>query len=335
MRRALLIACLLMPALARADGTLLRLATVAPDGTGWAREFRAFSADIERRTEGRVRLKPYWGSIAGGDLEVAERIRRGQLDGAASGGPLCTEVMPSLKVTQVPGLFENVDEVKYILNHLFGAMESEAAQAGFTNLGTVPLGAGAYLGRREIRSLAELRATSIWVWDAQKVLVPLFREMGLKVVAAPIDRASRDFYLGRIDGFWAIPTAALAFQWSARSRYLITLHGEYVVGCVLLANRVFAGLSLDDQRALKAAGAQLRDRGVELLRRDEQALLGGLFQKQGLTVIEPGEKLRAEFFAAANAARDRVGAQLLPPELLQRVRGLLSDYRAEHSESSR
>jgi hypothetical protein len=165
------------------------------------------------------------------------------------------------------------------------------------------------------------------------MVVSLMREMGLTVVPTPVERAAREFDAGRFDGFWALPTAALAFQWSVQAPSLIHVHGEFLFGCVLVASRVFLGLSAADQHELWAASAQLRDRLDEVLRRLEQSMLGGAFQHQGVTVIEPNEKFRAELFAAANAARDRVGARLVPPELLSRVRGLLSDYRAEHERS--
>jgi len=47
-------------------------------------------------------------------------------------------------------------------------------------------------------------------------------------------------------------------------------------------------------------------------------------------LIEPSEGLRSEVFAAALEARKRVAPKLVPQELIDRVLGLLSDYRAEH-----
>jgi TRAP-type C4-dicarboxylate transport system substrate-binding protein len=330
-RASMLILLLLASASSTAFAqTVLRLATAAPDGTAWAHEFRSFARDVERRTEGRVRVKWYFGSIAGSELEVGERIGRGQLDGAGSGGPLCTEVMPSMRVLQFPGLFQTGAEGKYVLNQLAATLQAEAEQSGLTYLGATPLGSVVYFGRRPVQSLAELRRQRLWVWDVSPMVISLLREMGLSVVPAPIERATREFDERRFDAFWAVPMAAVAFQWSVQAPSLVDLHGDYLFGCILLANRVFLGLSAEDQRQLQAAFAQAEDRVDEVSRQQERALLRGAFQHQGVTVFEPGEKFRAEFFAAANAARDRVGAKLVSPALLRRVRDMLSDYRAEH-----
>jgi TRAP-type C4-dicarboxylate transport system substrate-binding protein len=216
MSRAL--ACLLLLASVARAQTVLRFATVAPDGTAWAHELRAFSRDVERRTEQRVKVKWYWGSIAGGDLEVADRIRSGQLDGAGSGGPLCTEVMPSLRITQIPGLFQSAAEAAYAINQLSGTLTAEAQKAGFVLSFTAQLGASVVFARHPISSFAELRRTPIWLWDGEQVLMAMYRDMGLKLVPAPVDRAARDFDAGRTDAFWAIPAAALASKNSARNR---------------------------------------------------------------------------------------------------------------------
>ncbi len=331
MTRALLVAALVcLAASARGEPVVLRMAVVAPEGTAWAREFHAVSRDVERRTEGRVRVKWYLGGIAGDENQVFERVQRGSLEGTGSGGPGCRRVMPSLRVLEVPGLFQEAGEAKYVVNQLAADLAAEAQQSGFVYLGTSPLGAGIYFGRRPVTSMAELRATRIWIWDLETTFISLAREMGLNIVPAALERAGREFDAGHSDAFWALPTAALAFQWSTEAPYLVDLRGEYLFGCVLLTNRAFALISPDDQRQLRAATAQMANRLDEVSRQQEEALLHGAFQHQGVKIVPVSDSFRAEFFAAARVARDKMAPTLLPRELLQRARGLLSDYRAEH-----
>src|SRR5438067_1162118 len=85
---------------ARAEPTVVRIATVAPEGTSWARELRAWARDTETATDGKVHIKIYFGGIAGAEDVVLDRIRREQLDGAI-GSELCTRLAPSLKVARV------------------------------------------------------------------------------------------------------------------------------------------------------------------------------------------------------------------------------------------
>src|SRR5690348_4499292 len=88
---------LLLAATAMGDPVRLRFATVAPQGTGWAREIDAFTRDVATATDGGVQLKWYMGGIAGDEFEVIDRIHKDQLDGAAL-SIACEKLAPSLHV---------------------------------------------------------------------------------------------------------------------------------------------------------------------------------------------------------------------------------------------
>src|SRR4051794_39797241 len=96
-RSSVVIGVVMVACVAQAEPRILRLGTIAPDGTAWAREFNTFAREVETETGKQVKVKWYFGGIAGDESEMLERVRRGQLDGAASGGPLCERLSPSLR----------------------------------------------------------------------------------------------------------------------------------------------------------------------------------------------------------------------------------------------
>ena len=152
----------------------------------------------------------------------------------------------------------------------------------------------------------------------------------MNVVALPLEEAGRAFDEQRVDGFFAIPSAALAFQWFSRSLYLTDLHTSYLWGCAFITARSFDRLPVEHQNLLRAAGAKLSARIEEAGRQLDDTLLGGLFEKQGVVRNPVSTALRNDFLAAARVARDRLGEKLVPPQLLQQVLAMLADYRAEH-----
>lgn len=154
--------------------------------------------------------------------------------------------------------------------------------------------------------------------------------LGLKVVSLPITDAARAYDEGRIDGFLGTPTAALAYQWSARARYFVDLRAGYVSGCLLLAKRAFDALSFDEQQVVRAASAKLAVRFEDAGHVADAQLLGGLFEKHGLAKLTVSPGFRTEFYQAARRAREQLGDRLVPKALLAQVLGWLSDYRAEH-----
>jgi TRAP-type C4-dicarboxylate transport system substrate-binding protein len=321
---------LLLAATARADGPIvLRLATIAPRGSAWAREIDSFSAEVTTKTQGEVRLKWYMDGVAGDENEQLQRIERGQLDGSASGQMLCEHVAPTLRVMRLPGVFQSRDEAVAVMNQLQPSIEAEAHQHGFVLPAYFGLGPDVLFTRTPITSFEDLRRTKMWRWSVDEVGIAMSRMMGMSPVPLPIYQAARAYDSGSIDGFVAIPSAALAFQWSAQVRYVMDLRGSYIWGCLVVAERAFSRLAPEHQRIFRAAAAKGAARFEEVGRRTDEQLLGGLFERQGLRVTPVSEQLAAAFFEAARQARARA-SEYVPPSTLERVLQLLADYRAEH-----
>ena len=64
-----------------AGATQLKIATVAPEGSGWMQSMRLAAGEIKSKTNGRVEIKYYAGGVMGNDKKVLRKIRIGQLQG--------------------------------------------------------------------------------------------------------------------------------------------------------------------------------------------------------------------------------------------------------------
>jgi TRAP-type C4-dicarboxylate transport system substrate-binding protein len=327
--RALVAIALLVAATpaAAADVPVLRIATVAPEGTSWARELRAWARDTEQITGGKVRIKIYFGGIAGAEEVILDRIRRDQLDGAIA-SELCTRLAPSMRVSRIVGVFQTRDENTYVLSRLKPLLDAEFLKKGFINFGEAGLGSELLFTREPVPDLDALKRLRLWVWASDDILPPQARAMGLKVVQTPLEEAGRAFEAGKFDGFITIPSAALAFQWTTQVRVVTALRVSFRSGCLIVATRAFDALSAETQREMQSVVGKLNQRIEVIGRREDEALLGGLLAKQGVRAAEPSERLRSEFLDAA--LRVRSTTQIVPPEMLQQVLSWLADYRAEH-----
>jgi TRAP-type C4-dicarboxylate transport system substrate-binding protein len=314
---------------ARAEQTVLRLAAIAPEGTAWAREVKAFARDVETATGGQVRVKWYLGGIAGDELASIDRIRRGQLDGAAL-AVSCSELAPSLRVTRIIGLFRNRGEARFVFSRLFSLVAEELHKAGFTGLGISAFGSDIIFSQTPVRSLDDLRRQRPWIWNLDKVWREEWPLLGVHAVALPVESASSALDHGTIDGFLALPTAALAYQWSTQVKYYTPFVVGYLPACLVMSDRTFDALSTAAQKEVRTAAAKLTVRFDDVNEDLERQLLGGLFQKQGLSSVPISPTFRAELFAEARRARDQLPDSVVPHALLEKVNAWLADFRAEH-----
>jgi TRAP-type transport system periplasmic protein len=328
MRFALLL--LLIGANARATPLhTIRLASAAPDGTAWAREFKAFSRDVETSTHGEVVIKWYLGGIAGDEVTVGERITRGQLDGTASGGGLCTKLSLTMRAMRLSGLFQNAAEVTHIMSRMRVPITKEFAAAGLRFVTGPYVGGDLVFTRTPVRSMADLQKIRLWRWDIDDVGVAVSKAMSIPVVAKPLELGLHAYDAHEMDGFLAVPAAALAFQWSANTRYLTPLTSGYLAGCLLISEKSFAKLGVEHQRAVLSAGAKAVTRVDQVTRMMDEMLVGGLFQKQGMKVVEVSPAFRAAFNEAAQKASVQVAEAFGAKDIVAEIQKMLVEFRAE------
>ena len=71
------------PHVARAQTTVVKLATLVPEGSVWDKALRDMGAEWTSSTQGRVSLRVYPGGVAGDEPDVVRKMRIGQLQAAA------------------------------------------------------------------------------------------------------------------------------------------------------------------------------------------------------------------------------------------------------------
>jgi TRAP-type C4-dicarboxylate transport system substrate-binding protein len=308
---------------------VLRLGTMAPAGTAYARELNAFARDVEHDTHGQVRIKWYFSGVAGDEMQMGERIRARQLDGAASAGPLCEQLAPSMRVLRVVGLLTTPREASFVAGRLWPVFEKEFHKSGVAGLSMAVIGPHILFSRLPVRSMADFRRGRFWVWDRDDVLRSELKSFGVQLVPLPLADGARAYEERRVDGFLAPASTALAFQWSAHARYVTDLRLDYIFGCVVIADYAFDPLPNDARAVLRAAGSKLGVRFSDVNAETDTALLGGLFQRQGVTSVPVDPAFATEFFELARATRDRLSDKVVPPPLLARVLAMLADLRGQ------
>jgi TRAP-type transport system periplasmic protein len=315
---------------ASAEPVTLRFATAAPDGTAWARLFRAMGRDIAADSNGAVSTKWYFGGIAGNELQMLDRLKRNQLDAVMSGGMMCMKLSPSMRVLRLLGLFQSREEASYALGRLRSAIDREFAASGFHNVGEAGLGSDMMFTRQPINSIADLRKTRFWYWDLDEAMHVQLAALGVPAIGLPVEDAGRAFEDRHVDGFVAVPAAALAYQWSAAVPYLSQLRLGFLGGCMVMTNRAWDSLTVEEREVVTGAAAKFGARLEELGRSQDAELLGSLFARQGLKQTPVSAGFASEFFEAAQTARAAIRDKLIPGELIDRVIGWLADYRSEY-----
>ena len=255
---ALLLVTLVVTPLRAEPPIRLRFATIAPEGTGWAREVKAFTREIETGSGGRINIHVYLGGIAGDDAEMGRRMRKDQLDGALSAGILCQEVAPAFAVFRIPGLVQDRAEESYVETRLLPTLREQARGNGMVLLATGSLGADVVLSRVPIDSFETLRKLRLWQWELDRTSVAFTQAMGMHPVPLPVSDAGRAYEEAKTDGFIAIPSAIFGYQWFSRRVYLSQWPFAPLHACALMSATAYERLPTDLREVIRGGVGEVR-----------------------------------------------------------------------------
>jgi TRAP-type C4-dicarboxylate transport system substrate-binding protein len=253
MFRRLLVSLVLaaLPAFAGAPQQALKIATIAPDGSSWMVEMRAASAEIEKRTAGRVAFKFYPGGVMGNDTSVLRKIRIGQLHGAAFPLGSLGEVYPDSRIWGLPMLFRSEAEVDHVRQEFDQVFTDGLDAAGFVNFGFAEGGFGVAMSVTPMRSVADMKAQKVWVPEGDPVSYSMMQALGVSPTTLPLTDVLTGLQTGLINAVGASPLGAVAFQWHTKVRYITEVPLVFLAGVFTIDKKVFGRLEAADQAVVR------------------------------------------------------------------------------------
>ena len=105
-----------------------RIATLAPDGSSWMKILSKGAADVDSKTSGRVKFKYYTGGVQGDEKDVIRKMKMGALDAGAFTSVGLSQIVPSIRVLEIPMLFDSVEEMDYVRRKMWDHFRQRFAE---------------------------------------------------------------------------------------------------------------------------------------------------------------------------------------------------------------
>jgi len=312
----------------------IKVATVAPDGSGWMRAMRAGAAEIRDRTNGRVAIKFYPGGVMGNDSQVLRKIRVGQLHGGAFTGGGIAERYAGFNLYGIPLLFRSLDEVDYVRARMDAELEAGLADAGFISFGLIEGGFALLMSNEPVSRVEDMRRRKVWSPEGDPIGYMVLEAMGLSPVVLPPTDVLIGLQTGLLDVVAASPVVALVLQWHTKVKYVTDLPVAYGLGIFAIDARVFNGLSAADQSLVRTVmGEVMRDLDTQTRQDNREAR--AVLEQTGLQFVPvetadiPAWRQTIEGLYPDLRQRQDIDADLLDGLLI-----LLEEYRADANSSA-
>lgn len=308
----------------------IKLATMAPKGHVLARHAEAFIDEIRVATDNEVGAKVYWGGVQGDDANVLRKIRFGQLHGGFFIGAGLGNIVPEVRVTEIPYVFNLDEEVAFVRSKLEGRMNALFEKKGFVVLGWTNVGFVYNFSKIPIRSINTLRKQKCWVDVNDPLAKAIYQAMGITPVPLSLGDVLTAVSANLIDTAPNTPFGAVAFRYFSKFRYMSDFPISNIIGADVISKKIWDKISPQSQRKIKelVVGYSIQ-RNQALLKTN--AVSVELLKQSGIQIVhvDPLENPEDVGFLvrAGKKAREGQVGVLYPQELLDETLTLLDEYR--------
>jgi TRAP-type C4-dicarboxylate transport system substrate-binding protein len=306
----------------------IKMSTLAPRKSYIVEIMNEFRDEVRKITNNEVSFKIYPGGIQGDDIEVIRKIRQKQLHGGIFVGPGLGRIASPVRVTEIPFVFRNNEEVLYVRRELADTMDKYFADAGFVVLGWRSLGFVYLFSKKPLISIDELRKQKVWVWGDDPMMTAAYRALGVKPIPLSVTDVLTSLSANLIDVATITPFGAIALRWHTKFKYITDLPGGNGMGAVVVTKEIWDKISPESQKIIKETAKFHFDRLTRSNIVADKASLDAL-KRQGISIThfrEP-EKVIEEM---GKKARESVVGTVYSRELLDRTLSLLEEYRKTH-----
>jgi len=310
----------------------IKLATMAPENSSLMKIFREMNGELLQKTEGRVGFKLFSGFALGDERDVFRKLRIGLIHAAAFSSTFLSNINPDLRTLQVPFLFNNYQEVDYVLDKMVGDFDQGFAKSGYQILGWSEIGF--------IYVMTTVSVTKVEDWKGKKVWsttnAPMANAVFAKAEVSPVNVGAPDVLVALqtnlLEAVYNSPYYALVTQWYTRIKYITDVPLSYVGIGLIMSSKTFSRLSPQDKETTIRVCKKYLRLLTEKTRKDNQQALELMF-KRGVKriTIEPNELNR--FKELLDQATADIDPKVLPRDTLQKVTKTLDDYRASKGET--
>ena len=310
----------------------IKLATMAPENSSLMKIFREMNGELLQETEGRVGFKLFSGFALGDERDVFRKLRIGLIHAAAFSSTFLSNINADLRTLQVPFLFNNYQEVDYVLDKMVGDFDQGLARSGYQILGWSEIGF--------IYVMTTVSVTKVEDWKGKKVWsttnAPMANAVFAKAQVSPVSVGAPDVLVALqtnlLEAVYNSPYYALVTQWFTRIKYITDVPLSYVGIGLIMSSKTFSRLSPQDKETTIGVCKKYLRLLTEKTRKDNQQALE-LMVKRGVKriTIEPNELNR--FKELLDQAMADIDPKVLPRDTLQKVTKTLDDYRARKGET--
>ncbi len=303
---------------------IIKIASLAPKGSTWAKSFERTNREIRKATGGQVAMKIYPGGVMGDESAMVRKMRTGQLDGGAVTSVGLGDIAPEVLVLQLPLTFKNYKELDYVRDKMSDTLTGLLEEKGFILLHWGDVGFNYIFTNTPVQTPDDIRKTKMWVWEADPISKEVMKVSGVNGTLLGVPDVMPSLQTGVIDAYANSPYGAVALQWHSQAKYVTNLKLAMTVGGLVISKKSWEKLPEKHQKTIREIASKNGKTLLKSIRSDNKQAISTI-KKNGIKMIKP-ENMGA-WFTMAKKTRESLQGNLFSKALVDEMLGHLKAFR--------
>ena len=232
------------------------LATASPEDTVTQIYAEKFAEEVDRLSDGSIKIQVYANSTLGGDRELLESCKDGDIPFVVQNTAPQVTFMPDLAIFDVPCAFENLDECREVLDdpEFSTLIRSVYEKGGYQLLGVADQGFRIMSTNKPVKGIGDFKGQKIRTMEN-----PFHLAFWKSIGANPTPMSFAEVYIGlqqhTIDAQENPYEVIVSNRLYEQQDYVVeTNHLPHLI-TLIMNDEFFRGMPEENQRILKEAAA--------------------------------------------------------------------------------
>jgi TRAP-type transport system periplasmic protein len=289
--------------------TKLKIGTPAAPDSPWGQVFKTWRTAVEAKTQKAVSFDFFFNSTQGTEATMVDKMKAGQLDGAAITSTGLGKIDKRLNAIQVPGVIRSWKAVDAVRGAIQGEYEKFLTDKKFTPIAWADVGQAHFLSKGfAVHQPDDLKGKSPWVYSEDPILKTVYSKIGgVNPFPAELMSVLPNIDNGKINCMSVSALAAEMLQWNSKFDNAVDQVNGIVVGGLIMSTDALDKLPGDQKAAVVDTGKVMGESATGLkqrIRNEDAAAWNRFKARSGVTIYKPSADEVAKWDAIFKQARE-------------------------------
>jgi TRAP-type C4-dicarboxylate transport system substrate-binding protein len=313
------------------QGMVIKLGTLAPEGSPWDLIMRDMG---EKWKQAGVKLNIYPGGVLGDEPDFVSKMRIDQIQAGVLTVVGLAQIDKGVQALSIPMLYKSYEESDYVRKKMQPILEKRLLAKGFKVLNWGEAGWVRFFGKTPILTPDDLKKMKFFVWGDDTDTLNLWKSAGFSPVPLAATDILPNLQTGLINSFDTTPISALSFQWFALAPHMTNMRWAPLVGATIITTKAWNKIPMASRPAILKASAAAGVRFKDEIRAKEDEFTNEMVKK-GLVIHDITPEQYAQWEKLFTDAYPQISGVVVPADMMQMAIKYRDEYRAKKGKAAK